>query len=222
MQRYIDANHPSGINRFKYSSVSPEDRQVLREYLRKMQAVEVSGLNRDEQKAFWINVYNALTAEVVLEHYPVKSIRDIDISPGFFSTGPWDAKLLVIEGENVSLNDIEHRILRPIWLDSRIHYTVNCASLGCPNLQPLAFTSQNLDMLLEKAARDFINHPRGVLFTGDRLQVSSIYNWFKEDFGGSDKGIIQHLEKYLSGANLQKSNGAPKKISYQYNWDLNE
>lgn len=222
LQRYVDASHPSGINRFNYTSVIPKDRQVLRDYLQKMQNIEVSGLKRDEQKAFWINLYNALTVDVILDHYPVKSIRDIDISPGIFSNGPWDAKLLEIEGEKVSLNDIEHRILRPIWQDNRVHYAVNCASLGCPNLQPLSFTTQNLDMLLDKAALDFINHPRGVSFINNKLEVSSIYFWFKEDFGASENGIIQHLRKYLAPENLKKLDLVKKKIRHQYDWSLNE
>jgi len=222
LQRYVDTSHPSGINRFKYSSVSQKDRQALKEYLRNLQEVEVSGLNRVEQKAYWINLYNALTVDVILDHYPVKSIRDIDISPGVFSSGPWDAKLLKIEGQEVSLNDIEHRILRPVWQDNRIHYAVNCASLGCPNIQPQAFTHRNLDLLLEKAAGDFINHPRGVSFARNRVQVSSIYFWFQEDFGDSEKGIIQHLKKYLSPENLKKLNSIPKKMSHKYDWNLNE
>ena len=222
LQRYVDTGHPSGINRFKYSSVSPEDRQTLKEYLRNLQDVAVSGLNRKEQKAYWINLYNALTVDVILDHYPVTSIRDIDISPGLFSNGPWDAKLLQIENEKVSLNDIEHRILRPIWQDNRIHYAVNCASLGCPNILPRAFTAQNLDMLLERAAREFINHPRGVSFARNRMQVSSIYFWFRQDFGDSETGIISHLEIYLAPENLQKLKSAQPKMSHQYDWDLNE
>jgi len=222
LQRYVDVSHPSGIYRFKYSRVSPTDRQALKDYLQKMQRVDVSGLTRGEQKAYWINLYNALTVDVILDHYPVKSIRDIDISPGIFSSGPWDAKLLFIEGEKISLNDIEHRILRPIWQDNRVHYAVNCASLGCPNLQPLSFTAQNLDMLLDKAARDFINHPRGVSFINNRLQVSSIYFWFQEDFGASENGIIRHLKKYLTPDNLKKLDAVHKKIRHQYDWSLNE
>jgi hypothetical protein len=223
LQRYVDANHPSGINRFRYTSVSPADRQGLKEYLQKMQAVKVSGLNRNEQKAYWINLYNAQTVAIILDHYPVKSIRDIDISPGIFSNGPWDAKLLTIEEEKLSLNDIEHRILRPIWQDNRIHYAVNCASLGCPNLQPRAFTSQNLEMLLEKAARDFINHPRGVAFIDNRLRVSSIYFWFQADFGGSEEGIIEHLRLYISPENLKKLDVVGHRyMSQQYDWKLNE
>lgn len=222
LRKYLDTNHPSGINRFGYKRVSAEDRQLLKAYLQDMQKVQVSSLNRSEQMAYWINLYNALTVEVILEHYPVESIRNINISPGFFSRGPWDAKLLTIEGQQVSLNDIEHRILRPIWHDNRVHYAVNCASLGCPNLQPQAFTSQNLEMLLEKGAREYINHPRGVSFTGYHIEVSSIYSWFKEDFGGSEQGIIEHLKKYLSPEKLVKLNTAKKGFSYHYDWKLNE
>lgn len=222
LERYVVANHPSGINRFRYSSVSAGDRQALKNYLRLMQAVSVSALNRNEQKAYWINLYNALTVDVILDHYPIKTIRDIDISPGFFSNGPWDAKLLTIEGQKVSLNDIEHRILRPVWRDNRVHYAVNCASLGCPNLQPQPFTSHNLDMLLEKAARDYINHPRGLSFPSGKLRISSIYVWFKEDFGGSEEGIILHLEKYLTPEKLEELAAAQKKMSHHYDWDLNE
>ena len=122
-----------------------------------MAAVRVSGLGRDEQCAYWINLYNALTLEVVLDHYPVDSIRDIDISPGLFSQGPWGKKLITVEGEQVSLNDIEHRILRPIWRDPRIHYAINCASLGCPNLQPRPFTGRTLDHALDLAAMRFVD-----------------------------------------------------------------
>jgi hypothetical protein len=221
LRQYVEANHPSGINRFHYKRVSEEGRQFLKAYLHDMGEVKVSSLNRSEQKAFWINLYNALTVEVILTHHPVRSIREINISPGIFSRGPWDAELITIEGQQLSLNDIEHRILRPIWHDNRVHYAVNCASLGCPNLQPQPFTARNTEMLLEKAAREFINHPRGVTFN-NRMQVSSIYFWFREDFGGSENGIIEHLQKYLSPENLAKLETVKKPLSHGYNWDLNE
>ena len=223
LQRYVTTNDPSGINKFQYSNISEKDRNILKRYLLEMLAVKVSSLNRSEQKAFWINLYNVLTVNIILEYYPVKSIRDIDISPGIFSNGPWDAKLLKIEGQKLSLNDIEHRILRPIWRDNRVHYAVNCASLGCPNLQPQAYTAINLEQMLEKGARDFINHPRGVSFTGNRLIVSSIYFWFKSDFGDSKKGIIQHLKIYLSPEKLNKLNSIENiHIKHRYDWALNE
>ena len=223
LQRYVTTNHPSGINRFAYSSVNPKDRKILETYLQGLQAVDVSALNRKEQLAYWINLYNALTVNIILEHYPVKSIRDISLSKGLFSKGPWDAKLLKIDGEELSLNDIEHRILRPIWQDNRIHYAVNCASLGCPNLQPMGYTSQNLEFLLEKAARDFINHPRGVSFGSNWLNVSSIYFWFQEDFGDSETKVVEHLKQHLSPENLKKLNKLrQKRLIHQYDWNLNE
>jgi Protein of unknown function, DUF547 len=102
-----------------------------------LQTVAISAYHQQEQQAFWINLYNARTVSAVLAHYPVASLRDIRLS-GLFSTGPWHAKLVTIEGEKVSLDDIEHRIVRPLWKDNRLHDALNCASLGCPNLAPVA------------------------------------------------------------------------------------
>ena len=146
----------------------------------------VSSLNRGEQLAYWINFYNALTVQVILDHYPTDSILDIKISPGFFSIGPWDKKLVTVEGEELSLNDMEHRILRPIWRDPRIHYGVNCASIGCPNLLTTAYTADNVDGLLTENAVAYVNHPRGASLQNGALTVSSIYDWFEEDFGGNE------------------------------------
>ena len=100
-----------------------------------LSGVAIGGYAPDEQRAFWINLYHALTVRVILSHYPVSGIREIDISPGLFARGPWDRKLIPVEGVELTLNDIEHRILRPIWRDPRVHYALNCASLGCPDLR---------------------------------------------------------------------------------------
>jgi hypothetical protein len=222
LSRYLVTDHPSGINRVRYASVTPDDKKALQNYLDRMQATPVSTLNRLEQKAYWINLYNALTVKVVLDHYPVKSIRDIDISPGWFSVGPWDAKLLTIEVEPLSLNDIEHRILRPIWQDNRVHYAVNCASLGCPNLQGQPFTTENLEELLDQAARDYINHPRGMKIEGDTAILSSIYDWFQVDFGGHEEGVRQHLLKYAGPERVGYLQAGKVRFSYGYDWNLNE
>ncbi len=219
---YLVTEHPSGIHRVRYGSVTPDDRKALGDYLRALEGTEVSGLGREEQKAYWINLYNALTVMVVLDRYPVGSIRDIDISPGLFRRGPWGAKLLTIQGRKVSLDDIEHRILRPLWKDSRIHYAVNCASLGCPNLQPEAYTRANTESLLEKGAREFVNHPRGVRLEGNRLRLSSIYRWFRADFGGSEESVLRHLRKHAEPGLSEKLTGFRGKISYDYDWRINE
>ncbi len=221
LQKYVITDHPSGINRFLYKKITTGDRDVLETYVRGLQQVRVSSLNREEQKAYWINLYNSLTVKVVLDHYPVKTIRDIDISPGLFQVGPWDAKLLSIEGEAVSLNDIEHRILRPIWQDNRVHYWLNCASLGCPNLLPKAYAAENLEKMLDSGARQYVNHPRGVR-VGKRLQVSSIYKWFQEDFGSTEQGVIDHLLEYAEAELAAVLQGNSKGLRYDYDWQLNE
>ena len=205
----------------RYEAVTTDDRNALKRYLDLMQTLPISRYNRYEQKAYWINLYNALTVHVILSHYPVESIRDINISPGWFSRGPWGAKLLAIEGEKISLDDIEHRILRPIWKDNRVHYAVNCASIGCPNLLPVSYTGQNLELLLDRGAREYVNHSRGVKFKNGQLQVSSIYIWFQEDFAGSEEGVLSHLRQNASGSLAEALESYSGDLEHDYDWSLN-
>jgi hypothetical protein len=210
----------SGPARFAYASVSPADREALRAYVAALEAEPISRYSRPEQFAYWVNLYNALTVKVILDHYPVASIRDITISPGLFARGPWGRKLVTIEGERVSLNDIEHRILRPIWKDPRIHYAVNCASVGCPDLQGDAFTASNTETLLNRGARTYINDARGVRFDNGRLIVSSIYGWFAEDFGGS-AGVLDHLRQYAEPDLRRRLEARAAVDGHAYDWSLN-
>ncbi len=176
---------------------------------------------RTEQLAYWINLYNALTVKVVLDHHPLPSIRDISISPGLFSSGPWGAELVRVEGEPIRLDDIEHRILRPLWQDSRVHYALNCASLGCPNLAREAFTAENTERLLDAGARAYVNHPRGVSLVNGRLGVSSIYVWFEEDFGG-EAGVLAHLRRYADPKLAASLAPAAAIDDDAYDWSLND
>jgi hypothetical protein len=217
-----------GGRRFDYAAVAAEDRRRLGEYLDGLAATPVSALSRDEQRALWINFYNALTVRVVLDRWPVASIRDIAISPGLFSVGPWGRKLATVEGEPLSLDDIEHRILRPIWKDARVHYALNCAAVGCPDLQPVAFTAANTEALLEAAARAFVNHPRGArveegrVEDGRRLAVSSIYVWFRDDFGdGTDAAVIAHLVRYAAPELKARLAPFARIDGHGYDWAIN-
>jgi hypothetical protein len=220
LRRYV-AKGPDGVNRIAYGKVSPPDRAVLDGYLARMSRISIGRYGRVEQRAYWINIYNALTIRVVLEHYPVRSIRDIDISSRLLSDGPWDKKLFAVEGVALSLNDIEHRILRPIWRDPRIHYAVNCASVGCPDLRRAAYTSANTERLLEEAARDYVNSARGVRLRDGELVVSSIYIWFQEDFGGSDEDVIAHIRHYARPVLIQALDGRTSIDGHAYDWSLN-
>ena len=209
-----------GVNRIAYGEVSAADRALLDSYIQTLSAQRIDNFRRDEQLAYWINFYNALTVKVVLDNYPVTSI--LKISSGLFSIGPWSKKRVDVEGEALSLDDIEHRILRPIWQDPRIHYAVNCASIGCPNLRKEAFTPANLDTALTVAAREFINSERGMRIDNGRLYVSSIFAWFADDFGSSDEAVIAHLRQY-SNADRASQLAEFSRISDDfYDWDLNE
>jgi len=221
LARYV-ATGADGINRVDYAAVTPADRARLDADLERLAAVAISGYSRPEQMAYWINLYNALTVQIVLAHYPVDSIRDIDISPGLFSNGPWGKKVITVEGEPLSLDDIEHRILRPIWRDPRVHYALNCAALGCPDLQPRPFGAATLGPQLDEAARGFVNHPRGVAIDDGELEVSSIYHWFMEDFGKDDRDVIAHLEAYAAPDLARQLHGFASIDDHAYDWRLND
>jgi hypothetical protein len=222
LKAYLRAS-PDGINRFAYGKVTAADKAKLKAYLEALQAVKVSSLDRPEQRAYWSNLYNALTIDVVLDAYPVASIRDI--SSGFFTflPGPWSKQRVTVEGKFISLDDIEHKILRKIWRDPLNHYAVNCASIGCPNLMKAPFTGATIDAMLKQGAPDYINHPRGVTVMADgRIKASNIYSWFSEDFGRNDAEIIAHFKQYAKPELLAKLNAATSIASYDYDWTLNE
>ncbi|MBX3495093.1 MAG: DUF547 domain-containing protein [Parvibaculum sp.] len=197
-------------------------RAALSAYIESLEAVDPATLPRDEQFAFWANLYNALTIQVVVDHYPVASIRDISISPGLFARGPWGKKLVRVAGRDLSLDDIEHAILRPEFGDPRVHYAVNCASWSCPDLSPEPYEGATLDAQLDAAARRYVNSPRGVEFRGGRLTVSSIFSWYKKDFGGTEAGVLAHLRKYAEPELAAALAKATRVSSYDYDWSLND
>lgn len=196
-----------------YAKVSPSDKQLLIRYLEELTSLDPRDLNRNEQYAYWVNLYNALTVKLILDNYPVKSITKLG---GFFSFGPWGDEVTEINDKALTLNDIEHRILRPIWQDPRTHYAVNCASLGCPNLQPVAFNSNNFEMLLDQAAGSFINSDKGVKVENGTGKLSSIYKWFAIDFG-DNQALLKHLKKYRPSLDINI-----EQAEFDYNWSLNE
>ncbi len=213
---------PRGVDRVDYGAYSAADRKRLEHYINVLSKFPVDSRRPTEQRAFWINLYNALTVKTVLDHYPVDSIRDIDISPGIFVDGPWDKKLVEVEGIMVSLNDIEHRILRPIWRDPRLHYALNCASNGCPDLQDEAFTADNTETLLDRAARNYVNDARGVRFHDKELTVSKIYLWFQEDFDNNIAGVLAHLRRYAKPELAARLEGVTDIDGFDYDWSLND
>lgn len=209
------------INRVDYLALAREQAAALDQAVADLAAVEISRYDRAEQLAYWINLYNAVTLKVVTDHFPVASIRDIDISPGWFADGPWDAELVTVEGEALTLSDIEHRILRPIWGDPRVHYAINCASLGCPNLAAEAYRGAGIEDRLDRAARAYVNHPRGVTIDDGKIVVSKIYDWFLEDFGGSTESLLAHLRQFAASPLAAQLAEISEIGGTAYDWSLN-
>lgn len=214
-----------GLNRVDYRAFQAAGQQDLKAYIARLEKTDLKVLDRPEQFALLANLYNAKTIDIVLDKYPVKSIKDISLGGGLIASikgGPWKAKVLNVAGMPLSLDDIEHGILRPVFKDARVHYAVNCASVGCPNLQTQAFTGGQLNAQLDASARAFINHPRAVAVTADGVAVSSIYKWFKEDFGSSDAGVLKHLRTFANPELTAKLKSANSLDSYRYDWSLND
>ena len=191
---------------------------------------EFNGWSKDEQLAFLINVYNAGTVELVLTKYPnIKSIKDIG---GVFGS-PWKQNFITLLGKTRSLDDIEHNLIRGSkrYNEPRIHFAVNCASIGCPALLDDAFTASKLDNQLEQVTSKFLADNSRNRFTGSTLEVSPIFKWYKEDFATSWRGtkdLAGFLSRYSSSLGLNSAQTADlksgkTKISYtSYDWNLNK
>lgn len=226
LRRYVSMGN-DGIARVDYAlwQSSAADRAALDGYIAHLATRRPSSMTRAEAFAYWGNLYNAVTLGVVLDRYPVTSIRDIKsdawLDPRAY-TGPWRQQRVKVEGRRLSLDDIEHEIMRPTFKDPRVHYVVNCASYGCPNLMNRAWRSATLEADLEAAARAFVNHSRGVTVLQDgTLKVSSIYKWFIADFGGDDAGLIAHFRRYAEPALARRLAGSPRIAEDDYDWSLN-
>ena len=224
LQTYVKPG-ADGLNRVDYAALKASGLPALRSYIRTLEQVDPASLDRNEQFAFLANLYNAKTLEIAASHYPVKSIRDISLGGGLvaaLSGGPWKAKVVKIQGVELSLDDIEHGILRPVFKDPRVHYAVNCASISCPNLRTEAFIGAKLNQQLDSAARDYVNSPRGVRFENGRPVISSIYVWFEDDFGGTDQGVLDHLRRYAAPPLERRLAGVKSIGKDAYDWGLND
>lgn len=221
LARYT-AQGADGLVRVRYAAfaASAADRAALDAHIAREAARSPSRMTRADAFAFWADLYNAVTLQVVLAAWPVRSIRNI--RPGPLDTGPWKAKRVTVEGRRLSLDDIEHGIMRPTFRDPRVHYAVNCASIGCPNLKRTPWSGATLEADLDAAARTFINSPRGVAIRPDgRLTISSIYRWFREDFGGNEAGVLAHLARYAQGDRQARLAVGARIGGDAYDWSIN-
>jgi hypothetical protein len=185
-----------------------KDQEQLDAYLAELAQFPVQpDWPRNHQMAYWINAYNAFTVKLIVDHYPVQSIRDLH------EGNPWEVKWIKLGGQTYSLDNIENDILRPQYKDARIHFAVNCAARSCPPLLNKAFTANQLDQLLDQQASKFINNKRYNQITPESVKVSMIFEWYEEDFGQ----LIQYLNQF-SKTDIPRN----AKIEFAtYDWALN-
>jgi len=169
-----------------------------------------------EQMAYWINAYNAFTVQLILDHYPLKSIKDIKKGLPMINS-VWDIKFIDIEGQTYDLNNIEHSILRKQFDEPRIHFAINCASVSCPVLLNEAYTADRLEAQLESQAIAFISDPSRNRISPDKLELSKIFSWFKGDF--THHGSLREFIAQYSEVDIRDD----ARIDFlPYNWNLNE
>ncbi|HAU1512532.1 TPA: DUF547 domain-containing protein [Legionella pneumophila] len=223
-QRFLDHHvitNEEDINLVDYTNINEKELASLKEYIKNLSQIDIDNYNRQEQLAYWINLYNALTVLTVANYYPIANIQEINISPGLFSVGPWGANIITIKNTNLSLDDINNRIIRPIWNDPRTHYALNNATIGAPNLSKQAYQGSLLEQQLNDAAFKYISSLRGVHVIEGKLIVSKLYDWYEEDFGGTKKYVIKHLLQFAKEPLRNQLKHINTIDSYIYNWHIN-
>lgn len=223
-QTFLDTRvvtNNEGINLVDYAHLNDDDLKLLKNYIANQSRINISEYNRREQLAYWINLYNAVTVYTVANYYPIGSIEEINTSPGLFSVGPWGAKLVTVNDTPLSLDDIQNRIIRPIWNDSRTHYAVNNGSIGAANLSKQAYQGATIETQLNNAALGYINSLRGAQVIEGKLIVSKIYEWYDEDFGTSKQNVIIHIKQFAREPLINQLNHINTIDNYMYNWHLN-
>ena len=185
------------------------DRLSLTAYIKSLgENMPTNRWSKEDKLAYWINAYNAMTVDLIIKKYPIKSIRNI------FS--PWKKRLWKLGKKWYNLNEIEHKILRKMN-EPRIHFTIVCASYSCPKLSNKAYVAKDLELQLTKATKDFLSDPERNNLSENNIKLSKIFKWFSNDFK-NDGTLIDFLNKY---SDIKILNSAKKSFK-KYNWDLNE
>lgn len=186
-----------------------KDSEKLNDFLRQLSRAKITtAWTKNDKIAYWINVYNAYTVKLIVNNYPVHSIKQIE--------NPWKEKFFAIDGKLMNLHQVEHEILRNFG-DPRIHFAINCASASCPRLIQVPYTAANLERLLERQTKEFINDPFYNTITGYAVNVSKIFDWYKKDFKQDAGTVVNFINKY-SNTNIKDQE---EKGYKQYDWSIN-
>jgi len=221
LKKYVKTATIDGVtlNAISYKSLQRDP--GFKKVVDQLKTASLEDLKTPEEKlAFWINVYNVLAAKVVVDNYPVKSIKDV----GSIFKSVWKRPAGVVAGEERTLNDVEHEILRKMG-DPRIHVAIVCASVSCPDIRKEAYIAERLDEQLDDQMRKFLeNSGKGLKLDAKkkRIYLSSIFKWFKEDFDPKG-GVISFISQYVSPSRKKNFLAFRKNLKYlDYDWDLNK
>jgi len=220
LKKYVDGDGYVNYTAWKQSG---RDRKALRSYLQQLsRADRRKQAGRNARLAFWINAYNAVTIEGILQEYPPTSIRKHTSKLGGYNI--WDDLPLLVGNQAYSLNDIEHKILRKMR-EPRIHFAIVCASVGCPRLMNEAYTAKKLNSQLAANSRDFFSRRQNFQYDANSgtVYLSSILKWFGSDFGKTEPARLAAIRAYLPRAFRQGGPIPRVRIRYlDYNWNLND
>ena len=212
LKKYVK---PGGVD---YAGFKSEE-ENLDQYLKVLELTDLKTLSREEQFAYYINAYNAWTIKLILSAYPgIKSIKDL----GTFWKSPWKKKFVRMNGELLSLDDIEHHILRPRFKDPRVHFAINCSAVSCPPLRSEPYMGSSLDQQLNQATRSFINDPNSYRLEGDAFYVSRIFKWFAEDFNNDVLGFYMKYAREDLKKKLAEKKDVIQIKYLNYDWSLND
>ncbi len=221
LKKFVTVNGPVTSVDYKAAKASPE---LLKPYLQSLEAVtqaEYAAFGDAEKMTYLINSYNARTADLVSENYPIKSIKDLG---GLFSS-PWKKKFFKLFGEEQNLDYLEHGLLRKNWQEPRVHFAVNCASKGCPALRAEAFLAPKLEAQLEAAAKAFLSDTTRNRWDAaeGKFFLSKIFDWYGEDFVKKAGSVQSFVSVRMAASPIDAGKMAKGSIAFlDYDWTLNE
>jgi len=214
--RLLDTYVRDGAVDYKAWSGSDVDKAALGDYVEQLTELDPEQWPAHDALAYWINLYNAATLRLVLGNYPLASIKDLG---GFLKTSPWERKVVIVGGRELTLNEIENKIIRPTFADPRIHFALNCASMGCPPLAAEAYIPARLGEQLDTACRTALNRDQWVRVDGETIMLTKIFDWYGDDFRANGGTVLGFVRRYHDGS-LPK--GDPKIQFMSYDWSLNQ
>ncbi|MBW2443168.1 MAG: DUF547 domain-containing protein [Deltaproteobacteria bacterium] len=216
LKSYVDDQ-----GRVDYNGIAKD--QAFKTYMEALKSAPVDSMSRDEQLAFWINAYNAVTIDKVIKWKPQKSVRETFVPGVWTGTKFFTTREHTVAGKSLSQDDIEHEILRKQLKEPRIHFAIVCASSSCPPLARFAYTGENVQVKLEEETRNYINSQRGTRFdpAENILYLSKLFDWFAGDFEYASGSVLDFLKPYLDEQGRAFLDRQPALNYIHYDWALN-